>query len=118
VGGYLRVAAAPLAGLIALDAIIRPMTPRQARKAAILDNVRKDMNWLAWGEAAESLLADDPDMTIQDAVDLIGQNRSKVSRAQKLLKVLSKPARDAIRVNCMTSGGYPLGLRLMPGRPG
>ncbi len=84
------------------------MTPRLARKAAILDNVRKDMNWLAWGEAAESLLADDPDMTIQDAADLIGQNRTKVSRVQKLLKVLSKPARDAIRANCTTPGGYPL----------
>ena len=36
VGGYLRVAAAPLAGLSALDAIIRPMTPRQERRAAIL----------------------------------------------------------------------------------
>jgi len=108
VGGYLRYAAAPLAGLAALDAIVRDMTPRQARRSAILDNVRKDMHWLAWGEAAESLLADDPDMTIQDAADLIGQNRTKVSRAQKLLKVLSKPARDAIRANCTTPGGFDL----------
>lgn len=108
VGGYLRVAAAPLAGLTALDAIIRPMTPRQARRAAILDNVRKDMHWLAWGESAEGLLADDPDMTIQDAADFIGQDRAKVSKALKLLKVLSKPARAAIRVNYTTPGGYPL----------
>lgn len=106
VGGYLRVAAAPLAGLTALDAIIRPMTPRQERQAAILNNVRKDMNWLAWGESAEALMADDPDLTIPGAASLLAKDDSWLRKLLKLLKLLNFPARRAIQENFLISGGY------------
>ncbi|HEV2352887.1 MAG TPA: ParB N-terminal domain-containing protein, partial [Puia sp.] len=108
IGGYLRMAAAPQAGLTALDAIVRDLTPRQARKAAILDNVRKDMHWLAWGEAAESLLADDPDLTHRQIGDLLARDHAWVTRALNLLKVLNKPAREALGVNYTKAGGYDL----------
>jgi hypothetical protein len=94
------------AGLTALEAIVRDLTTRQARKAAILDNVRKDMHWLAWGESAEGLLADDPDLTIPGAADLLAKDHSWLVKLLKLLKLLDSPVRRAIMEIFHNSDGY------------
>ena len=108
VEGYLRTAGVPLAGLTALDAIIRPMEPKEERRAAILANVRKDMHWLAWGEAGEDLMADDPDLTQQQVADMIKVERTWLTKTLKLLKVLNQASRGLICANCTNPGDYPL----------
>ncbi len=106
VGGFLRVAAAPLAGLAALEAIVRDMTPQKALQAAILDNVRKDMNWLAWAQSADSLIKDG--MKLQEASDALAKDASWVGKLLKLLSLLDFPTRQLISENFRKKDGYDL----------
>lgn len=98
-GGQLRWEAAPLAGLESLNAYKVEADPKQARRIAILDNVRKDMNWLSWMVTAETLKADDPTLGQDEIGNLLAKDQAWVSKALKLLKLLNKSARKAIYEN-------------------
>lgn len=108
IGGDLRLAAAKILGWETLAVQVLDVTPQAARRIAILDNVRKDMNWLAWYETAETLMADNPDLTQDQAAKLIAKDPSHVAKGLKLLKLLSFSARQAILANCQKPGGFDL----------
>ncbi len=106
VGGFLRTAAAPLVPLTALEAIARHMTPQEAQQAAILDNVRKDMNWLAWAKAADSLIKSG--MNQQQAADALAKDQTTISKALKLLKLLNKTSQGLIYDQFIKSDDYEI----------
>jgi ParB/RepB/Spo0J family partition protein len=96
IGGHLRLAAAQRLGWETLRAEVLNLTAKEALRAAILDNVRTDLYWLARYESLETLMANDSQTTQEEAGKLVLMDQALVSKALKLLSLLNQPARARI----------------------
>jgi len=84
------------------------LSPKEARKAAIVDNVRSEPHWLAQYIAIEEWLALDGDLNQQEAADLVMKDPSALGKGLKLLKLLSFSARQGILENLQNPDSYDL----------
>ncbi len=96
IGGHLRLLAAQKLGWESLTAQVLDGTPEEIERAALVDNKGEDMHWLDWDRAMERMMATDPQLTQQDVADRLEFSQKTVSKALKLLSLLSSSAREAI----------------------
>jgi ParB/RepB/Spo0J family partition protein len=109
IGGHIRHAGALKAGFTTLDCLVLDLTPEQARKAAILDNMNREMNWLELAESIEDWLKAEPKTTQQTIGDTLEIGQDDVSRKMSILKFLTPAARAAIYGPSIKAfGGEPI----------
>src|SRR5258708_21390737 len=104
VGGHIRLMGAQKAKLETLRAWVMELTPEQALEEAIYDNRNQPMGWLDNYVSIETLMALNPNLIQQQVADRLEVSQKTVSRALKLLSLLSPTSREAIYTQGIKSG--------------
>jgi ParB family chromosome partitioning protein len=103
IAGERRWRAAQRAGLAAVPAIIKGVTPQQMLELALVENVqRADLNALEEAEAYQQLIQEF-ELTQEQVAHKVGKDRTTISNALRLLK-LSPPLKEAVLNETLSEG--------------
>ncbi len=104
VGGEIRYRGALKAGLTEIDALVRPISAQEALKEAIQDNIGFQPTWFETYLAIEDLFnAEKKVMPKQEIADLFEVQPAMVSRALRLMPLLTDVSRELILAQCKKS---------------
>jgi ParB/RepB/Spo0J family partition protein len=103
VGGHIRYLAAQKLGLETLMAEVLDVQGDAAEIMAYMDNEGVEMTWLARYQFIERRLKAHPEVTKQALADQLGLNPSTISRAERVMGLLNKAARNLILQNLQTN---------------
>jgi hypothetical protein len=96
VGGEIRYRAALKNGLKEIDTLVRPITPQEALKEAIQDNIGFQPTWFETYLAMEGLVKGPPEMEQKEVAALFEVDERTVSRAIRITKLLNSASRTLI----------------------
>jgi len=113
IGGHRRRAGAELAGLEALDCIVRDIPPLAARFAALRDNNQDDMDWWDWDVEIYDLHKGPPEIRQNVLAQALDKSPTKINFAIKIGRALTPTAREAIDRN-LGKAPLPEGAKILP----
>jgi ParB family chromosome partitioning protein len=112
VAGERRWRAAQIAGLTAIPALVKELSPREVLELALVENLqREDLNPLEEAEAYQ-MLADEFKLSHEEIAKQVGRSRPAVSNSIRLL-LLPDPIREKV-VNGELSAGHARALLALP----
>jgi len=103
VAGERRFRAAEAAGLVAIPAVVRKLTDREALEVALVDNLqRMDLNAIEMAEGYHRLMHEFS-LTQEQVAQRMGKDRATVANTLRLLK-LPAPVRHAVADGRLSAG--------------